>query len=194
MSHYTNKIVILDLDHTLIVSSEHLIHGYDFTVTFQDGSEYYVKKRDYCDEFIDFCFQYFSRVIVWSAGDYDYVHQIVNHIFIKNKPEAVYSRPDTLFLNEEDHLKPLSKILDNLDHAYIIDDRMENFRRNTDNGILIVPYVGEEDFSLLKIQKWLLRDETINSDVRIDKRWEECNLDEMHYLVTSDRLYHLENS
>ena len=194
MKKYTDKTVVLDLDCTLIISSKNKIKGYDFILHFADDDDYYVKKRDHCDDFLHFCFTYFTEVIVWSAADEEYVNQIVDNIFIERQPDAVYNRSHTRFLDLTDHLKPLSNILSDLNHVYIIDDRMENFRENIDNGILISPYIGEKDVDLLKIQKWLLADETIQNNVKIDKNWSQCDIeDEMHYLVTSDRIFHLEN-
>ncbi|MFN3847493.1 MAG: NIF family HAD-type phosphatase [Paracoccaceae bacterium] len=70
------KLLVLDLDETLIHSSELLLHqDPDFT-----GFDYFVYRRPYLTQFLHFCDNHFS-VAVWSSASDDYVLAITQKIF-----------------------------------------------------------------------------------------------------------------
>ena len=108
----TNKCIILDLDQTLVSTSDNedgeLFHTFGlndyakyrhiltrcYYLFLEDhkcpgiGSSYPIWgiKRPNLDEFLTFCFKYFKLVIVWSAGQRCYVDLIIKNIF-KNHPK-----------------------------------------------------------------------------------------------------------
>ncbi len=160
--------IILDLDETLIHTFEdtnaiHKIklltdHKYIeerhnfFVLDFYDKSEeqqfhLFGMKRPYLEEFIDFCFNKFGIVIVWTAGSADYADSVVNNIF-NVLPHFVFSREHC---REFKHnlIKPLKDLFDyepdlekytTLDHMIMLDDREENFILNNRNGIVVQPF------------------------------------------------------
>ena len=69
------KLVVLDLDSTLIYSTKEKLREPDFMV---DG--YNVYKRPGLDTFLEFCFANF-QVGVWSSAAESYVDEIVKNIF-----------------------------------------------------------------------------------------------------------------
>lgn len=76
----TMSTIILDLDHTLIHSvkpDKDMIENHDFTITLSGDNKYNLYKRPFLHEFIEFCFKYFEKVIIWSAGTEDYVDMIL---------------------------------------------------------------------------------------------------------------------
>ena len=193
MIKYTNKKVVLDLDNTLIAASSNVVDDYDFKLHF-DELTYYVKKRHYCDEFLSFCFSYFGEVIVWSAGENRYVNLIVDNIFFNERPTRIYTRDDIPNISDN-YDKKLNNIITDISNTYIIDDRVNNFRDNIENGVLITPYHGNRlDDDLLRIQSWFLEDDVVNSNVYNNpikgmNTWR--NEKTAKYLTTHDRLYHI---
>ena len=70
------KFLILDLDETLIHATEQpLIHQADF-----ETELYYVYKRPYVEEFLEFCFANF-RVGVWTTAGEEFARDVVKNIF-----------------------------------------------------------------------------------------------------------------
>ena len=195
MSPLTSKNIVLDLDETLVNTREdfdslkkvNLIDpkiGKSFYSLILPPDYYHVWGivRPGCKEFLRFCFDYFDKVIVWSAGEDKYVQAVVNRLFDGlPEPDAVLSRP---FCETEDGntTKPLIKLQQifpdvNLTNTLIVDDREHNFINcNPDNAILIPPFSPSEsevkgDDALCQIMEWLLRPEVKASlDVRtLDK-------------------------
>lgn len=131
-----NKVIVLDLDQTLLSTQDefddllkfNIIHDpnhiklrkriYYFELFGnQKKSEgisydYWGVTRPHTHEFLTFCFQYFKHVIIWSAGKKDYVHQIVNYLF-RNlpKPDAVLTYDDVIINNKKQVEKPIDKLM-----------------------------------------------------------------------------------
>lgn len=113
----TDKIVILDVDETLVHTYQNFnkwmelkimtdpkkidLRSRCYVINLEnDKSIGYQEhmwgvKRPHLEEFLKFCFNYFKYVIVWSAGTYDYVHSIVDDIFKDTyRPHAILTRVD----------------------------------------------------------------------------------------------------
>ena len=173
--NFNKKIIILDIDQTLIQSKR--INSKtkfgelgDFNIC---NNGYTIYKRPYVDNFIEWCFNNFDGVIVWSAGTKDYVYDIVRHLFKSTyKPTMVLTKDSC---TTDEYHKDVS-ILDiklkdfgiNLDTSeiYFVDDipcRIKNLKPQ--NIIPIKPYCtrrhvyrnrtfsGDRDDHLLKIKK-----------------------------------------
>jgi len=124
-------------------------------------------------EFLKFCFEYFAKVIIWSAGQRYYVYNAVLNLFKDlPMPDAVWTYDDVEFTNKGYVYKPLSKLAKHfkldLDTMYVVDDRQETFKDNKDNAIHIPPYkptlsisgLKEKDDALVKIMTFLDENET----------------------------------
>jgi len=128
--------------------------------------------RPFLKEFIDFCFEYFDNVIVWSAGKKKYVEKMCELMFIDNKkqPLLIYNYDDCGI--DDDYIrKPLKKLYDdprtkgkmNEKNTFVLDDREDTFALNDGNGILIPEYeakltkkaLDKNDDNLLKLMAWL---------------------------------------
>lgn len=200
----TQRCIILDLDETLVHSSEDYIklmtlQPFNDPVMLDLRSrmynlslDSYIKPptvwgvtRPYTEDFLLFCFGYFSKVCVWSAGTPEYVRKIVDEIFPSGyKPDVVYNRSHCYYTQEGDIFKPikimardenLEKIL-RLDNTLFLDDRPQAFLKNPDNGIVIPAYEPDEtyesyvqdDTALPELMDWLLQPEVLRtSDVRL---------------------------
>lgn len=122
--------------------------------------------RPHLPEFITFIRQYFTGIHVWSAGQYKYVHAIVDLIFGETPPTTVLTYEDCEVRGEELR-KPIWKLMSRnpgmtYSNTFCLDDREETFADNPRNGILIPAYEPELDWptikadetSLLKIIRW----------------------------------------
>lgn len=156
--------------------------------------------RPYLKEFIDFCFEYFDNVIVWSAGKKKYVEKMCELIFTdRNKqPLLIYNYDDCVIY--DDYIrKPLKKLYGdprtkgtmNENNTYVLDDRDDTFALNKNNGIMIPEYeaslnikgLNKDDDNLLKFMAWLTVDENKSSkDVRKLNKKRIFKLSEQEYL------------
>jgi TFIIF-interacting CTD phosphatase-like protein len=103
--------------------------------------------RPHLFEFLDYVLNNFI-VIVHTAGDKDYAHAIVNQIFLRRKPDYIFSNEDCLH-EGDDFSKPIKRLFERrpvlsqrtrIDKIIAIDDRQSNFIYNPKNGILIKAY------------------------------------------------------
>jgi hypothetical protein len=145
--------------------------------------------RPHLRQFLSFAKYYFAGVIVWSAGQTKYVHEICRKIFIDPdfQPLIIYTYDDCE-MGADYVYKPIAKLMnDNAVKAYVnpketltLDDREDTFSKNPRNGIKIPPYeprmtpdgIMTDDIALLQLMKWLELPSVINaSDIRtVDKR------------------------
>ena len=144
-----------------------------FDVSCDPGSGYVIKLagmyRPYLREFLDFCFDYFDNVVIWSAGKKKYVEKMCQLMFpLENQPLNIYTYDDCI-IGEEDYLKkPLKKIYKqfpklNEKNTFILDDREDTFSLNESNGIQIPEFESNmtlsdisshDDICLLQIMAW----------------------------------------
>lgn len=178
---YNDKLLILDIDETLIHSSEKQLDRIpDFELDF--GLEkYFVYKRPGLQEFILQCSKWF-RLAIWTSSGSDYAWEVIQNIFPGNynlKLEFIFTRERCLFkrnpeLDVIEVFKPLKKVKRkgfSLDSVLIVDDIAQTFKYNYGNGILVKEYRGEEDDIELSLLLKYLEMIRWEEDVRIiDKR------------------------
>ncbi|PCJ23329.1 MAG: hypothetical protein COA94_08375 [Rickettsiales bacterium] len=195
----TNLSIVLDLDETLLHTITNVkslikmnilgnpnklgVRERLYIINMNDGNNMWGIYRPHLREFINFCFDYFKHVCVWSAGSYEYVHKIVHKIFSGiNKPHIVYTRNDMKIVAGEMR-KPLSHLMVgcmNSKNTLILEDRYKSFSvTDPNNGLLIPAYlpssdllgVMEEDNHLEALILWLSSDKISHcSDIReVDK-------------------------
>lgn len=145
--------------------------GYDYNM--------WAIKRPHLDEFLIFCFEHFDNVIIWSAGQKEYVDCLIEKIFdpLRGIPEPkyVFTRNDCVNIRKNSKIptKPLEIICNHenfkgvvtLENTWLLDDLEINFVKNHSNGILIPAYIPEcninnivelnkKDDYLLKFINW----------------------------------------
>ena len=109
-------------------------------------------KRPYIDDFLDFCFRTFDKVIVWSAGSKDYVDKMVKILFMDAghpPPHHVFSYLDCKEMEDGDRVKPIMFLYAlepslqriPLDHFIMLDNKESNFMYNVENGLVIEDYI-----------------------------------------------------
>lgn len=170
-----NKLLILDIDETLIYSSEKQLDRIpDFKL-----DEYFVYIRPGLNKFILSCSKLFYLAI-WTASSSEYAREVIKHIFPDDlQLEFVFTGERCLLKRNLDLdiieiFKPLKKVKKkgySLNHILIVDNIAETFKYNYGNGILVKEYLGEENdrelFILLKYLEIIGAKENVRV---IDKR------------------------
>jgi len=175
-SNNSSKLLILDLDETLIYAAdEALERPPDFTTT-----DYVVYKRPGLDEFLEFCSNHF-RVAVWTSAGTSYAEQVVSHIFSISYPlDFVWAYPRCTRrydgeMMETYYIKNLSKLKRQgykLEQVLMIDDTPRKLESSYGNLIRIKPWDGNlSDRELAPLQKYLLKLRDVDNVRTIEKRW-----------------------
>ena len=156
--------------------------------------------RPYLKQFLEFCFDYFDGIVIWSAGKRKYVHKMCEYMFpLKKQPLLIFTYDDCEGDEDDYIVKPLEKLYKhpklkgklNEMNTFVLDDRQETYSFNKRNGILIPEFESDmsvedicnhPDNELLKLMTWLNTTEVNGSkDVRklnktniFNKTPEEC--------------------
>lgn len=175
MSDDNEILLVLDLDETLIYSSEYELHRRpDFHY-----DRFFIYMRPSLNWFLLKVYENFD-VGIWSSADELYVDYIINRITPKSlKYKIVWGRNHCSVKRDFEtdsyiYLKQLKRLKRkgfNLDKVIIVDDSKEKSRENYGNSIYIKPYMGEiEDDKLLFLERYLERLKYVKSVRKIEKR------------------------
>jgi len=173
-------IVILDIDETLIHSVK------DSNSISSDNTSFHITgytvlKRPYLHQFIENLVndEYYD-IGIWSAGTYDYVHEIANYIIPdKSKIKFIMTRNDC----NEMMCKPLSKVRNHIKKS----EKDTLFPRSVHDFILIDDrnkVTGYDHLNHLKIEPF----EGDKDDLELKYLWEYLDKNRYHtseYLVTN---------
>ena len=169
------KLLILDLDETLIFANETpLEYESDFPI-----GQFFVYKRPYLQEFIEFCLENFE-VAVWTSSTRNYATKIVEELF-PNPNELVFLWTRgrcTISYDEEErencYEKKMKKIRRrgyNLKQVIVVDDSPEKWRNSYGNLVLVKPFFGEpDDNELQKLIVYLEKLKSAENVRKIEKR------------------------
>lgn len=154
-----SKILVLDLDETLVHSTSASAEEYDFMVEVlveRSSCLYYVHKRPHVDHFLEVVSNWFDLAI-YTASLREYADPVVN---LLDRGRKLFTR--RLFRNaciEQEgglYLKDLSKVDPDLSRVFLLDNSVISFALNSDNGILIDSWIGERaDNALLDLLPFL---------------------------------------
>lgn len=173
----TQKLLILDLDETLIHASEkQLSRESDFIV----GNKYFVHKRPFVGNFLTWAFDNF-QVAVWTSATDDYAAEIIENVFsgFQNKLSFVWSRerctPSLDFESRETFwekkLTKLGRRGYKLENVIVVDDSPQMWRSSYGNLVTVKPYFGEtEDDELEKLILYLDILKNVENVRKIEKR------------------------
>lgn len=168
MATTAHKLLILDLDETLIFATEEpLARPADFS-----AFQYHVYRRPFLDSFIATMAEHYS-LAVWSSASDDYVDVVVENIwpndigleFVWGRSKASMrtvitdSSYDGDPSNHLSYRKPLSKVKKlgwSLESTLILDDTPSKSAQNYGNAIYPKEWEGdEEDEELLLLSRYL---------------------------------------
>lgn len=165
MAVSTRKLLILDLDETLIHSSEHqLARPADFRV-----GRFHVYKRPYLDIFLARSLEWFD-VAVWTSSSPQYAAEIVGAIFNDAALLAFLWANDRCTQAYDSEVmdyywkKNLEKVKRQgraLASVIVVDDTQEAYRTSYGNLVKVSPFHGEgDDIELYLLLQYLdlLRD------------------------------------
>ena len=146
----TKKLLVLDLDETLVHTVEQPLAGLEPDLYV---GEYIVYKRPHVDTFLTRASVLYNLAI-WSKGGTGYVVPTVRELMKAHpQPLFVWSFPRCTrrFDREawqEYHIKDLKKVRSQgfpKERTLIVDDDPRNAERNFGNAITIEPFNGEKD-------------------------------------------------
>ena len=175
MPDVDKKLLILDLDETLIFAEETpLERQEDFIV-----GQYFVYKRPHLQEFIGFCLENFD-VAVWTSSTNNYAEQIIENIFPNpNELKFFWSRLRCTISFDEElmenfHEKKMTKVRRrgyDLAKVIVVDDSPEKWRNSYGNLVRVKPFFGEIDDNELQKLIIYLKELTDAQNIRkIEKR------------------------
>lgn len=154
----SKKILILDLDETLIFSvKERLNHPESFIY-----NDYHVYLRPNLSWFLNNIKTYY-KIGIWSVADDDYVEEIVKKIIPKDIDlEFIWSKSwmGSDSFDGKQYIKKMTELEHlghRLDELLLIDDNEKNITVNSPYSILIKPFKGDlDDKELQKIFNQLI--------------------------------------
>lgn len=175
MQSIEKKLLILDLDETLVYATEEkLEHQEDFVV-----GQYYVYKRPFLQEFIQFCLENFD-VAVWTTSTSNYAAEIVANVFPNPSDlKFLWSRLRcTISFDEEErgnfYEKKMKKVRSRgyeLKKVIVVDDTPQVWRNSYGNLVQVKPFFGKkEDNELQNLIIYLKRLKDTENIRKIEKR------------------------
>lgn len=104
-----------------------------------------VIKRPGVDEFLRRARKTFSHVLIWSAGQKEYVEKVIDGLFERHPPPDLVMTYDDIHHESNGYSKPLSRVYEKVDAAspkntILVDDCESNFIHDTNNGVKIKRY------------------------------------------------------
>ena len=134
---------MLDLDETLIHSEEQKPKAYDFEITIDKEEKYYVRKRPFLQQFLEFLSKYF-KIVVYTAANKQYADLILNVIDPLGLISQRLYRGDCKKKSANIYEKDLSKISKDLSKIFLIDNSPSVFGQFRQNGLLIPSYYDDK--------------------------------------------------
>lgn len=151
--------LILDMDQTLIDTDE----------------KYNIFPRPYLKDFLNFCFEYFQSVSIWTVASKEWFNEVNAKILYPWKFKFVwcgrhtikqpnYNSSFTATINNSDNpIKNLKKIWRSFkdmtrENTFIVDDTESTFSKNPGNGIIIpkFKYTNIDDNYLNKLREFFI--------------------------------------
>ncbi|KAH0790811.1 NLI interacting factor-like phosphatase family protein [Histomonas meleagridis] len=164
----TKKILVLDLDETLVHSSFYQLDYYDYCIPIEiEGNSFdlYVQKRPYVDKFLDSVMNDFT-VFIFTASVPQYANPIIDLLCPELPPYRRLFREQCTFV-EGLYIKDLSIFHAPLENIVIVDNNPCSFLNDPSNAILSVTWEGDqEDDELVSRILPLLQECKNASDVR----------------------------
>ncbi|TRY71483.1 hypothetical protein TCAL_00248 [Tigriopus californicus] len=149
--------LVLDMDETLIHSADNNKERYSFKVEVETSSErhgkrtLYVSTRPYLEHFLEEVNRYFE-VIVFTAGNRSYADAVLNNLDPKEQFIQHRLYRDSCIIRDRKFIKDLNLLGRDLDKTIIVDNSLEAFGLQLDNGLLIPTWsVDQQDECLLKL-------------------------------------------
>ena len=142
----SQKVLVLDLDETLVHCSFYPTDYYDMTVPITiDAVQYdvYIQKRPFLDEFLKQIMPLFY-VVIFTASLGPYANPIIDKI-LPNLPAPQRLFRESCTYSNGMYVKDLEMFNSPLNKIIIVDNNPCSFNRHQANGILSATWEGEKD-------------------------------------------------
>lgn len=151
---FHKKKLVLDLDETLISSSQKHCFKHDISVQVTIGgtpATFFVRKRPHVDLFLETVAQWFE-VVIFTASLSVYANAVIDKLDLKRVINRRYYRQSCTNKGGL-YIKDLNTVCKDLSRVVIVDNSPIAFSFNKENGIAIPDYFGTnpEDESLLHL-------------------------------------------
>ena len=171
------KIIILDLDETLIYATEKPLERAEDSII----GPYFVYVRPHAHSFIDFCFASFSAVAVWTSSSEDYAEEISLNLFSSTKEDLAFLWSEKRCVRIFDYKRYVSYWIEDLkkvkrrgyalEKMIMVDDSPEKLYRQYGNLVRVLPFEGLlPDDELLHLQQYLSVLAKVDNIRQIEKR------------------------
>ncbi len=175
MSQIPRKLLVLDLDETLIhATGRRIDREEDFRV-----GHYYVYLRPHLDQFVSFALSAFS-VGVWTSSGETYAEQVIQKIFPQGALEFVWSSQRCTpardwTTGEYTTIKNLRKLKARgyrLESVIAVDDTPSKHAKNYGNLVTVREFLGaQDDDELLLLTKYLQQLVPVQNVRTVEKRF-----------------------
>ena len=161
-----NKIILNKKKYTLLISLDGTLIHFKIDNKNKNNNKGIIQLRPGLKEFLSDIKPYYE-IIAFSNGDKKYTDLLINSldknkIFFENK---LY-REHCIIMNN-DFVKDISKLGKDLSKIIIVDNLVQNFRLNLENGINIKSFNGEINDKILKeLGKILIKIAKFGGDIR----------------------------
>ncbi|EAR97348.1 NLI interacting factor-like phosphatase (macronuclear) [Tetrahymena thermophila SB210] len=167
------KTLILDLDETLIHSSQMKPKKYDLNFNIQTSTtkeEFFVKFRPNVSNFLRIMANYYE-VFIWTASIKEYADVIINQLDPSGSFISYRLYRDSCRKKGDYYIKDLALLNRNMKDVIIIDNLSTCFNLHQENGIQIQDFTNDEtDNELEKLTPFLIFASDVN-DVRDVFKW-----------------------
>lgn len=175
MKNFERKLLILDLDETLIYATEEKSEREaDFII-----GRYFVYKRPFLESFLECCFENFD-VAVWTAATKSYAEDILKTILMENQNlQFLWTRERCTFTfdaEEREHFysKRMHKICRRgykLESVIVVDDSPKVWQSSYGNLVGVTKFEGNEsDDELKSLAIYLIKLKSVGNIRLIEKR------------------------
>jgi len=134
----TTNLLVLDMDETLVHSSESKMDKYDMLVMAGDNLEHevYVKKRPFVDDFLRACSK-FALIFVFTASNQNYADPVLNALDKNLVIKKRFYKPDCIRYDGRRYDKPLWKVDHPIENTILVDNSPDSWRSNPHNAVRV---------------------------------------------------------
>lgn len=152
----SDKILVLDLDETLIFSSLYLSASADAILSVKGIPKVSVFFRPHLREFLEYTSSVFSEIVVFTSASKEYADCIISLIDPENKYIGRRFYRDSCTIVNGKCVKDLRKVTTKLSDVCLIDNSLDSFAFQLENGIPILGFnPNHQDTVLLFIMTTL---------------------------------------
>lgn len=177
-----DKLLVLDLDETLIHADEQLAQPADFAV-----GPYSVVRRPGVERFLEFALSSFREVGVWTSATLGYAEPVLDQLLDRSRLVFVWGRErcvrsydiesgDVIWRKD---IQKLRRRWPEVGRILFVDDSPEKIARSYGNLVYVRPFLGNSaDDELLWLERYLRRLGPVPNVRTLEKRGWRAQLEQ----------------